>query len=48
MSAKWFRTFVYAVIVPRSVLPKKIRKIFNEKPVVLEPWDPMYKAVHMD
>lgn len=48
MTKKWFDTFVYAVIVPKSVVPKSVLKALSQKPVVLPPWDPMYKAVNMD
>jgi len=48
MTKKWFDAFVYAVIVPKSVVPKKVLKALMSKPTVLQPWDPMYKAVNMD
>lgn len=48
MTKKWFDSFVYAVIVPKSLVPKKVLKALAEKPTVLQPWDPMYKAVNMD
>jgi len=48
MTKKWFDTFVYAVIVPKSVVPKKVLKALAEKPTILPPWDPMYKAIHMN
>ena len=47
MTTKWFKNYVYAVIVPKKLIPAKILKIFKQKPTVLQPWDPMYKATCM-
>ncbi len=37
----WFDEYVYAVIINKKYLPKKVQKIFQQKPVHLPPWDPM-------
>ncbi len=37
----WFDEYVYAVIINKRYLPKRIRDIFKEKPTHLPPWDPM-------
>ncbi|MEW6026940.1 MAG: C1 family peptidase [Planctomycetota bacterium] len=41
MSAEWFSEYLYQVVVRKSYLPPKLRKILKEKPIVLKPWDPM-------
>lgn len=41
MTAEWFREFVYQVVVPRSIVDKKWVKVLDQKPIELEPWDPM-------
>ena len=41
MSDDWFNEYLYQVVVPREYLPQRLLKILKEKPVVLNPWDPM-------
>lgn len=44
MTEKWFDEFVYQVVVPKSLAPPKLVKVFEEgKKVVLPPWDPMVR-----
>jgi bleomycin hydrolase len=41
MSDDWFNEYMYQVVVPKKYLPGKLLKIYKEKPIVLNPWDPM-------
>jgi len=41
MSDKWFREYVYEVMIDRSYLPKELLAILDTEPVKLNPWDPM-------
>jgi bleomycin hydrolase len=41
MSDKWFDEYNYEVVVDKKYLTKDILKLFNQKPVSLNPWDPM-------
>jgi bleomycin hydrolase len=38
----WFDSHVYNVIVHKKYVPDEILKIYEQDPVVLPPWDPMY------
>ncbi len=41
MSDAWFDEHVYALIIHKKFLTKKILEIFDKEPVVLPPWHPM-------
>jgi len=41
MTDKWFDEYNFEVVVDRKYLPKRILEIFNQEPLVLDPWDPM-------
>ena len=41
MSDKWFREYVYEVMIDRSYLSKEILEVLDTEPVKLNPWDPM-------
>ena len=41
MTDKWFDQYNYEVVIDKKYLPEKIKKMFNKKPVILNPWDPM-------
>ena len=41
MTDKWFDQYNYEVVIDKKYLPEKIKKMFNKKPVELNPWDPM-------
>ena len=44
MTDAWFEQFVYQVVVPKSLAPKELVKVFEgEEKVVLPPWDPMVR-----
>jgi bleomycin hydrolase len=42
MTDRWFDEFVYQVVVPKTLAPKELVKVFESGDrVVLPPWDPM-------
>lgn len=41
MSDAWFDEYMYEVVVHRRFVPEEILACLNEKPIALEPWDPM-------
>ena len=41
MSDAWFDEYNYQVVVNKKYLTPKQRKAFEQKPIVLKPWDPM-------
>jgi len=43
MTDEWFDQYLYQIAVPRNLVPKKLRDIFEQQqgdPVVLPLWDP--------
>ena len=40
-SSKWFREFVYQIVINRKFLSEEQIKAYEAEPVVLHPWDPM-------
>lgn len=41
----WFDSHVYNVIVHKKYVPEEILKIYEQDPVILPPWDPMYSVI---
>ena len=41
----WFDNHVYNVIVDKKYVPKEILKIYEQDPIILPPWDPMYSLI---
>ena len=41
MSDNWFSEYTYEVVIDKKYLSKKITKIKEKTPSVLNPWDPM-------
>ena len=41
MSDEWFDQFTYQIVVNKKYLTKAQRELLKQKPVELEPWDPM-------
>ena len=41
MTDDWFDEYNYEVVVDKKYMPKKMLELFDKKPVVLSPWDPM-------
>ena len=40
----WFDEYMFRVVVHKKYLPAKVLKILDQKPTMLPPWDPMFKA----
>jgi len=36
----WFNDYVYSIIVKKEYVPDEILKIYDQKPIVIPPWDP--------
>ncbi len=43
MKDEWFEPYVFEVVVNKRFVPQKILNVLKQKPVVLPPWDPMFK-----
>ena len=41
MSDEWFDEYVFQVVIDKKFLTKKQLELFEKKPIVLKPWDPM-------
>ena len=41
MDDKWFGEFAYQILLNKKYLSAEQKKLFEQKPIVLEPWDPM-------
>ena len=41
MTDDWFDEYNYEVVIDKKYMPKKMLELFNKKPIVLSPWDPM-------
>lgn len=41
MTAEWFREFVFQVLVHKSMVPKDVLNVFDQKPIMLNAWDPL-------
>ena len=41
----WFDTNVYSIIVKKKYVPEEILKIYDQPPIILPPWDPMFSLV---
>jgi bleomycin hydrolase len=42
MTDEWFDQYLFRLVVHQNFVSEKIRKIANQKPVMLPPWDPMF------
>ncbi len=41
MGDDWFDEYLYEIVVDKKYVPKKVKDILKQKPIVLSPWDPM-------
>ena len=41
MTDDWFDEYNYEVVIDKKYMPKKMLELFDKKPIVLSPWDPM-------
>ena len=44
MADKWFDYYVQVIVVNKKFVPQDVLKIFQKKPIILPPWDPIYKV----
>ena len=44
MTDEWFDNYMFRVVVNKTFVPEKYLKILKQKPTMLPPWDPMFKA----
>jgi bleomycin hydrolase len=47
MTDAWFDKYVQVVVVHKKFIPEKILALFDTKPELLPPWDPMFKMLMM-
>lgn len=41
MSDDWFDEYMFEVAIEKSLLPKPLRELEKQEPIVLDPWDPL-------
>ena len=41
MDDKWFGEFAFQILLEKKYLNKEQKKQFEQKPIMLKPWDPM-------
>jgi bleomycin hydrolase len=44
MTDSWFNEYMFRIVVLKSFIDEKTLKILSQKPILLPPWDPMFKA----
>lgn len=44
MSDEWFDAYTFRLVINKKYITSKVKSILKMKPVVLPPWDPMFKA----
>ena len=42
MTDDWFREYMFRLVVERKYVPQDVLDMFKQKPIMLEPWDPMF------
>jgi len=45
MDDAWFDQYLYGVILPKKYLDKRTAQALQVKPIVLPPWDAMYRMI---
>lgn len=45
MTDRWFDEYLYAVVIHKKYIPEKLIELFEKKPVILPPWDPMFSIM---
>jgi bleomycin hydrolase len=45
MRDDWFDLYVMMMVAPKKYIPESTLKLYEGKPELLPPWDPMYQAV---
>ena len=44
MTDEWFDAYTFRIVVDKKYLTDKVRAVMNDKPTMLPPWDPMFRA----
>jgi len=44
MTDEWFEAYTFRIVVDKKYLTDKVRAVMNDKPTMLPPWDPMFRA----
>ena len=42
MTDQWFDEYMFRLVVETKYVPEKIKKLFEQKPIKLPAWDPMF------
>jgi len=42
MTDDWFREYMFRLVVERKYVPQDVLDMLKQKPIMLEPWDPMF------
>ncbi|KWW30799.1 MAG: Aminopeptidase C [bacterium P3] len=42
MTNEWFNEYMFRVVLEEKYIPKKIRKMLDQEPIMLPAWDPMF------
>jgi bleomycin hydrolase len=48
MTDAWFDKYVQVIVVHKKYIPEKILGLFDTRPEMLPPWDPMFKMLMME
>ncbi|NPA67268.1 MAG: C1 family peptidase [Chlorobi bacterium] len=43
MTDRWFDEYMFRVVIPKKFIDEKTLNILKQRPVMLPPWDPMFK-----
>ena len=44
----WFDKYVQVIVVHKKYIPEKTLALFDTRPELLPPWDPMFKMLTME
>ncbi|MCD6099765.1 MAG: hypothetical protein J7K33_04190, partial [Candidatus Marinimicrobia bacterium] len=42
MTDRWFDEYMFRIVIHKRFLPERIVKVWQSKPILLPPWDPMF------
>jgi bleomycin hydrolase len=42
MTDEWFDEYMFRLVVDKKYVPESLMKYFNQKPILLPAWDPMF------
>ena len=42
MTNEWFNEFMFRLVVDNKYVPENIMKMYNQKPIMLTPEDPLF------